>query len=126
MDPRVSDLEAPPPGVTTTTTRRGTSSLGAWRTDATARWLFIWPAVLVILLLSIFPLIASLVLAFSSLVFRQGAIEIHLVGLDNFATLLTGTERRTFLGVLRAPTPLGWLLVGASVVVSAWWFRRAV
>jgi multiple sugar transport system permease protein len=125
MDPRVSDLEAPPPGATTTT-RRGTSSLGAWRTDATARWLFIWPAVLVILLLSIFPLIASLVLAFSSLVFRQGALEIHLVGLDNFQTLLTGTERRTFLGVLRAPTPLGWLLVGASVVVSAWWFRRAV
>src|SRR6188472_4517942 len=120
MDPRGSDLAGPAPGVDTA--RRGSTSLGALRSDAMARWLFIWPAVLVILLLSIFPLIASLVLAFSSLVFRQGAIEIHLVGLDNFATLLTGTERRTFLGVLRAPTPLGWLLVGASVVVSAWWF----
>src|SRR6186713_1329047 len=99
MDPRGSDLTGPEPGAEAS--RRGLSSLGVMRSDALARWLFIWPAVLVILLLSIFPLIASLVLAFSSLVFRQGAIEIHLVGLDNFATLLTGTERRTFLGVLR-------------------------
>ena len=125
MDPRVSDLEAPPPGVTTTT-RRGTSSLGAWRTDATARWLFIWPAVLVILLLSIFPLAASLVLALSNLVFKQGAIAIDIVGLDNFWALLGGTERKTFLGVIRSPTPLGWLLMLGAVVLAVWWFRRAV
>ena len=47
MDPRGSDLSGPEPGAEAT--RRGLSSLGALRSDAMARWLFIWPAVLVIL-----------------------------------------------------------------------------
>src|SRR5262245_8325791 len=124
MDPRGTDLAGPAPGVDTA--RRGIRSLGALRSDATARWLFIWPAVLVILLLSIFPLAASLVLALSNLVFKQGAIAIDFVGLDNFWSLLGGTERRTFLGVVRSPTPLGWALVLGAVVLAVWWFRRAV
>jgi multiple sugar transport system permease protein len=124
MDPRGSDLTGPEPGAETA--RRGLSSLGALRTDATARWLFIWPAVLVILLLSIFPLVASLVLALSNLVFKQGAIAIDFVGFDNFSALLFGTERKTFLGVTRAPTPLGWLLILGSIALAVWWFRRSV
>src|SRR6187551_2885421 len=124
MDPRGSDLAGPAPGVDTA--RRGSTSLGALRSDAMARWLFIWPAVLVILLLSIFPLVASLVLALSNLVFKQGSIAIDFVGLDNFQALIFGTERKTFLGVLRAPTPLGWLLILAAIAISVWWFRRAV
>ena len=124
MDPRGSDLTGPEPGAEAS--RRGRSSLGVMRSDALARWLFIWPAVLVILLLSIFPLVASLVLAVSNLVFKQGSIAIDFVGLDNFNALIFGTERKTFLGVLRAPTPLGWLLIIGSVALSVWWFRRAV
>src|SRR4051794_20220700 len=124
MDPRGSDLTGPEPGVKAA--RRGLSSPGVLRTDALARWLFIWPAVLVILLLSIFPLVASLVLSVSNLVFKQGSIAIDFVGLDNFNALIFGTERKTFLGVLRAPTPLGWLLVIGSIALSVWWFRRSV
>jgi len=124
MDPRGSDLTGPGPGAETA--RRGLSSLGALRTDALARWLFIWPAVLVILLLSIFPLVASLVLSVSNLVFKQGSIQIDFVGLDNFSSLILGTERRTFLGLLKSPTPLGWLLIIGSVGLSVWWFRRSV
>jgi multiple sugar transport system permease protein len=124
MDPRGSDLAGPAPGVDPA--HPGNRPLGAFRSDATARWLFIWPAVLVILLLSIFPLAASFVLALSNLVFRQGAIAIDFVGLDNFSDLLFGTERKTFLGVARSPTPLGWALVFGSIVVAVWWFRRAV
>ena len=96
------------------------------RTDALARWLFIWPAVLVILLLSIFPLVASLVLSVSNLVFKQGSIAIDFVGLDNYQALIFGTERKTFLGVLRTPTPLGWLLILGSIALAVWWFRRSV
>ncbi len=114
------------PGPGTETTRRGPTALGVLRSDALARWLFIWPAVLVILLLSIFPLVASLVLAVSNLVFKQGSIQIDFVGLDNFNALIFGTERKTFLGVLRAPTPLGWVLIISSIAVSVWWFRRSV
>ncbi|HEY3163793.1 MAG TPA: hypothetical protein VGJ71_05500, partial [Candidatus Limnocylindrales bacterium] len=52
--------------------RRAISSLGSWRSDGAARWVFIWPSVVVILFLSIFPLVASLTLAFSKLLFAKG------------------------------------------------------
>ena len=49
------------------------TSLGAWRSDGAARWVFIWPTVIVILFLSIFPLVASLALSFSSSSSRRAA-----------------------------------------------------
>ena len=124
MDPRGSDLSGPGPGAETT--RRGVSPLGALRSDAMARWVFIWPAVLVILVLSIFPLVASLVLSFSNLIFKKGSIQIDFVGLRNYTILLFGTERVHFLGLLKSPTPLGWLLIIGSILLSVWWFGRAV
>src|SRR5207247_4372307 len=51
--------------------RQATGTLGAWRSDGAARWLFIWPAVLLILVLSIFPLVASVALSLSRLAFHQ-------------------------------------------------------
>ena len=73
--------------------RRGLTSLGAWRSDGAARWLFIWPAVLVILALSIFPLVASLALSLSKLVFQQGGVDLNFVGFTNYEQLLFGAER---------------------------------
>jgi multiple sugar transport system permease protein len=101
--------------------RRAIDSLGGWRSDGAARWFFIWPSVIVILFLSIFPLVASLTLAFSRLVFAKGAIEVDFVGLQNFQILLFGTERTHLLGLLKAPTPIGWVVfgLGAALVVRA-------
>jgi multiple sugar transport system permease protein len=101
--------------------RRAIDSLGGWRSDGAARWVFIWPSVVVILFLSIFPLVASLTLAFSKLVFAKGRIQVVFVGLQNFQILLFGTERTHLLGVLKAPTPLGWIVfgLGAALIVRA-------
>jgi multiple sugar transport system permease protein len=101
--------------------RRAIDSLGGWRSDGAARWVFIWPSVIVILFLSIFPLVASLTLSFSRLVFQRGRIEIDFVGFQNFQILLFGTERSHLLGVLRPPTPLGWIILGlgGAVIVRA-------
>ena len=101
--------------------RRAIHSLGGWRSDGAARWVFIWPSVVVILFLSIFPLVASLTLAFSKLVFANRRLEVDFVGFQNFQILLFGTERSHLLGVLRAPTPLGWILfgIGAALIVRA-------
>jgi multiple sugar transport system permease protein len=101
-------------------TRRAVSSLGALRSDGAARWLFIWPTVLVILLLSIFPLVTSLALSVSKLVLRRGGVDLSYIGLANFNSLLFGTERTHFLGLLRPPTPLGWGIVVAVAVATAW------
>jgi multiple sugar transport system permease protein len=101
--------------------RRAIDSLGGWRSDGAARWVLIWPSVVIILFLSIFPLVASLTLAFSRLVFAKGRIEIDFVGLQNFQILLFGTERTHLLGLLRSPTPLGWIVfgIGAALIIRA-------
>ena len=97
--------------------RRAFHSVGAWRSDGAARWVFIWPSVIIVLLLSIFPLFASLTLAFGKLVFQKGEVNVEFVGLSNFTTLLFGTERTHLLGLTRTPTPLGWLVL--IIVVAA-------
>ena len=117
-------LDVDPRGVTPPHVNRGPSlhrraihSLGGWRSDGAARWVFIWPSVVVILFLSIFPLVASLTLAFSKLVFAKGRIEVDFVGFQNFQILLFGTERTHLLGLLKAPTPLGWVLFGLGLAL---------
>jgi multiple sugar transport system permease protein len=106
--------------------RRATDTLDAWRSDGAARWLFIWPAVLLILVLSIFPLVASIALSLSKLAFHQGGIDLKLVGFANYQQLLFGLERSHFLGVLKAPSPLGWAIVIATFALCAYaWFRAA-
>ena len=47
-------------------------------------------------------------------------------GLANFQSLIAGSERTHYLGVLRSPTLIGWLVLGASVVgIVAVWVRSA-
>jgi multiple sugar transport system permease protein len=119
-------IELEPRGVASPDATRGPSLsrrafryVGGWRSDAAARWTFIWPSVLLVLFLSIFPLFASLTLAFGRLVFQRGSVEVDFVGLSNFTTLLFGTERSHILGVAKTPSPLGWLLLIVVVALVA-------
>jgi hypothetical protein len=64
--------------------RRATDTLDTWRSDGAARWLFIWPAVLLILVLSIFPLVASVALSLSRLAFHQGGVDLKFIGFTNY------------------------------------------
>ena len=99
--------------------RRAFHYVGGWRSDAAARWTFIWPSVILVLFLSIFPLFASLTLAFGKLVFQRGSVEVDFVGLSNFTTLLIGTEQSHILGVAKTPSPFGWLLLIVVVALVA-------
>jgi multiple sugar transport system permease protein len=106
--------------------RRAITSLGAWRSDGAARWLFIWPTVLFILALSLFPLVASLGLSLSKLAFQRGGVDLKFVGFTNYQQLLFGLERSHFLGVLKPPSPIGWaIVVGTIVLVAYAWSRSA-
>lgn len=83
--------------------------------------IFLWPAVLVILFLAIFPLIISLYLSFSSFQFVAGGFEIRFVGLNNYKKILVGSEKTRFLGVLANPSILGWLvfiIIASLLVIS--------
>jgi len=123
-----SPREPGPPGPAPrrTAVRRATDTLGAWRSDGSARWLFIWPAVLLILSLSLFPLVASVALSLSKLVFNPGSVNLDFIGFSNYQQLLFGLERSHFLGVLKSPNPIGWaILVGTIATTAAIWIRTA-
>jgi len=72
--------------------------------------IFIWPAVLVVLFLSIFPLIISLYLSFSRFKFVKGGFEVKWIGVKNYKKLLFGSEKTHFLGKMAQPTTLGWIV----------------
>jgi multiple sugar transport system permease protein len=107
-------------------TRRATETLGAWRSDGAARWLFIWPAVLLILALSVFPLVASIALSVSQLAFSEGGVHLDFTGFTNYQQLLFGLQSSEFIGVLKTPTALGWVVIVATVgLTGAAWVRAA-
>jgi multiple sugar transport system permease protein len=118
--PRESGLPGSAPR--RTAAQRATETIGAWRSDSAARWLFIWPAVLLILALSLFPLVASLALSLSKLVFNPGRVDLSFIGFFNYQQLLFGLERSHFIGVLKTPNPLGWTILGLTTVLTvvAW------
>jgi len=96
------------------------------RTDSFVRASFIWPALLVVLTLSIFPLIVSLYLSFSNLQFVSGGFIVPFVGLEHYRDLLFGSGKSELLGVMRPPSLLGWIVFGAGVALFAWMWIGAL
>lgn len=83
-----------------------------------------FPAVLILLFLSVFPLIVSFYLALSRVKFVKGGFEVIFVGWANFEKFLFGSERTHFLGVFREPTWTGWIFFLLFVVFCIWiWVR---
>jgi len=100
-------------------------ALGTFNADRSAKHVFLLPAILVVLLLSIFPLIVSLYLSVARLQFTRSGIDVRFLGLNNYQTLLFGNERVHFLGLLNPPNVLGWALVVGAVALVAWLLLRA-
>jgi multiple sugar transport system permease protein len=85
--------------------------LSQW-SERVAGNVFLLPAVLVVLVLAIFPLLVSLYMSLTRFKFVKGGFEFKWVGLANFEKLLFGSERTHFLGKLSTPSPLGWVILG--------------
>jgi multiple sugar transport system permease protein len=88
--------------------------------------IFLWPAVLLMLLLAVFPLLSSVFLALSRIQFRSGEVSFIYVGLTNFKKLLFGTEQTHFWGISKPLTPLAWLLFVLLLALLGWWVWRHV
>ena len=101
---------------------RGTA-LTEWL-DRHARVLFITPAVVMIVVFSIFPTIASAILALSRVKLKAGAYSITFAGLANFQKQLFGSEQVHFLGNLAAIAPFGWAVVSVGGGLLVWWLVR--
>lgn len=96
------------------------------RAERLAGNIFIWPAVLVVLFLSIFPLLLSLYMSLTRFRFVKGGFEFRFVGLANYRKLLMGSEQTHFLGSLAAPSLIGWLLFAALVGLLLYSLARYV
>ncbi len=104
--------------------RKGNSrSLGEWL-DGHASTLFITPAVLLILIFSIFPLVASLIIAFSRFRLGAGSYRVRWVGLKNFEKQFFGSEQFHFLGTFEGMSTLGWLVSIIAIAASLYWLAR--
>src|SRR4051812_28537102 len=85
---------------------------------------FLWPAVLALLLLSIFPLIISFYLSLARFDLAKGGFTLTFIGLANYRKLLFGSERTHFLGLFAPSGPLHWLIFGLVVVALAVFLAR--
>ena len=84
------------------------------------------PAVIMILIFSIFPLIVSLILALSRTRLRAGGYNIRYVGFQNFEKQLFGSEQFHFLGTFRTVSAVGWLFAAAATGLIVWWLFRYI
>jgi multiple sugar transport system permease protein len=84
--------------------------LSRW-SERVAGNVFVLPAVLVVLILAIFPLLVSLYMSLTRFKFVKGGFEFNWVGLANYEKLLAGSEQTHFLGVLGTPSPVGWAIL---------------
>jgi multiple sugar transport system permease protein len=85
---------------------------------------FVMPAVLALLFLSIFPLIVSFYLSLSRFKFARGGFDLEFVGLENYKALLFGNEQSRFLGVLAPMTAIHWAVLTAALMALAVFLAR--
>ncbi|OED41685.1 ABC transporter permease [Chromatiales bacterium (ex Bugula neritina AB1)] len=92
--------------------------------DRQASTLFITPAVVLILVFSIFPLVASLIIAFSRFRLGAGSYRVRWVGLKNFEKQFFGSEQFHFLGTFNGMSVLGWVVSVSVAFALLWWLYR--
>src|SRR2546428_13393144 len=97
-----NNISSPSTAIGTSAALRSRARRVSWLARATSAS-FIMSAVLIILFLSIFPLVASLYVSLTRLQFVQGGFELTFVGLSNYAKLLTGIDQSRFLGKFGTP-----------------------
>lgn len=122
-------LEAPfsppmnKPPETGSLARRLASSLPGLA-DRLTQSVFVFPAVLALLFLSIFPLIISAYVSLSKFELARGGFTLTFVGLANYSKLLLEGGQAEFLGVLAPTTWWHWVLMGLVVIALAVFLAR--
>jgi len=98
------------------------NTLNEW-IEKQSRKLFITPAVFLILVFSVFPLIASLIISFTRIRPRAGGYTMRFVGLKNFKKIFFGSEQYHLLGTFEAVSAFGWILMSVVLFLLIWWLH---
>jgi multiple sugar transport system permease protein len=80
--------------------------------ERSAASIFLWPSVLALLFLSVFPLLASLYVSLTRFEIAKGGFSLKFVGLANYEKLLLGSEATHFLGARVPANPATWTVFG--------------
>lgn len=88
--------------------------------------LFLAPAVTLILIFSIFPLVASAIMAFARIRFSGGGYRVRFVGWRNFEKQLFGSEQFHLLGTFKGLSVFGWIFGLLATALLVWWMIRYV
>ena len=94
--------------------------------DRHAHRLFITPAVVMILIFSVFPLVASLIIAASRIRLRGGGYQVRFVGFKNFEKQFFGSEQFHFLGTFTTVSVIGWVFFLVITAAIIFWLYRYV
>ncbi len=94
--------------------------------DAIARIVLLMPGILIVLVLSIFPLIVSLALSFSTVEFVRGGVQVHFVGQANYAGLFSGLDKAHLLGTWNDIPWYGWIIVILFAILMAYMLFKYV
>jgi multiple sugar transport system permease protein len=91
------------------------------RADNSSKFVLLLPTIFIVLLLSIFPLIVSLMLSFARVTFVRGGVNVMFVGFSNYEKLLFGSQQRHLIGKLEQPSLLGWVIfLAVAGLMLAW------
>ena len=112
------------PGATRAVPSRGGRERFADWLDRHSSQIFIWPAVIMILIFSIFPLVASFIMALSRFRLRGGSYQVRFVWFQNFEKQIFGSEQFHFLGTFKGMGLLGWIVAILVTGVVVWWIVR--
>ena len=86
--------------------------------------IFLLPAVLALLFLSVFPLLASLYVSLARFKIARGGFTLTFVGLNNYKKLFLGSERTHFLGSFVPSTTATWVVFGIVMIALAVFLAR--
>ncbi len=98
----------------------------AQRIDHATGGFFLWPSILLILAMGIFPFVAAIYLSLTRFELVKGGFKLTWVGLANYRKLVLGSERLHFLGKLVDPEPVGVIAVAAIALGGAWILVRRI
>ena len=86
---------------------------------------FLAPAAVVVLVFSIFPLVASFYLSLTRFQFVRDGYVLRFIGWKNYRKLFFGSEQYHFLGVFGEWSAAQVVILAAVAAVLLWWLVRA-
>ena len=96
----------------------------AQRIDKLTPQLLIFPTVLIILFLAIYPLLLSAYLSMSRFKLVSGGFELKFVGIYNFKKLFSGSQQYLFLGTFGELFLWEWLFIALFIGSFCYWLVR--